>query len=246
MAVALYWNVPCVVFGLILAFTTVTAQSTKCEHPKILSALKAQYENGSDAFCQQLLATVSMIGTLREDPTLFFYATKTNTKSTETVYAYAAITTKDRVTSTSYASQKRKPTVFVKPLPSYVQQYPTSAVTKACSCYIGPAETYTQYRPCEQAPTTTTYSSTFTITVGKPGAKTVTFTETFTNTRLKYATAPYPSTCPDADRVSCRSECSCHKLNQVDRLCCNGPFAVGARLQDRRMLSIPSSSGLHG
>ena len=192
---------PTVIPGLLLTFTLVTGQSAKCEHPKIFSALKANYDNGSDIFCRQLLATVSLIGTLREDPTLVYYKTVTDTKSTDTVYVFASTTTKERVTSTSYESQKRQPTSFVKPLPTYVQQYATASVSKACSCFVGPAETYTQSRVCEQASTTTTYSTTLTYTVGKPGAETVTFTETSTKTKLKYATAPYPSTCPDADGV---------------------------------------------
>jgi hypothetical protein len=189
-----------IVLGVLLISTPIAAQSAKCKYPEILSALKAQYENGSDIFCRQLLATVSMVGTLRGDPTLVFYQTETDTKSTDTVYVVASTTTKERVTSTSYESQKRQPTSFVKPLPSYIQQYPIASVSKACSCYVGPGETYTQYRDCEQI-STMTYSTTLTYTVGKPGAETVTFTETSTKTKLKYATAPYPSTCPEADRV---------------------------------------------
>ncbi|KAF2823107.1 hypothetical protein CC86DRAFT_469666 [Ophiobolus disseminans] len=167
--------------GLLFASTLSNAQSAKCEHPKILSALKAHYDDGSDIFCRQLLATVSMIGTLREDPTLVFL--------------------QDGDGRQIGGHRKRKPTSFVKPLPSYVQQYPTQSVSKACSCYVGPAETYTQYRVCEQASTTTTYSTTLTYTFGKPGAQTVTFTQTSTKTKLKYTTAPYPSTCPEADGI---------------------------------------------
>jgi hypothetical protein len=186
---------------LVLLTVPTTAQEKKCEYPKILSALKANYANGSDLFCNELLASVSVVGTLREDPTYVFYITETDTKSTDTVYKYAATTTKERITSTSYQSQKRTPSSFVKPLPSYVQQYPTPSVSKACSCYVGPGATYTQNRVCEQASTTRRVSTTLTETVGVPGATTVTFTETSTKTKLKYATAPYPSTCPDADGV---------------------------------------------
>jgi hypothetical protein len=192
--------VPRFLLGLLLTPALINAQTSQCSHPKILSALKAQSENGSDIFCRQLLATVSTIGTLDYDPTLVFYTTETDTQSTETVYVFASTTTKERVTSTSYASQTRRPTAFVKPLPSYVQQYSTSAVSKACSCFVGPGETYTQFRDC--APTTTTaYSTTLTYTVGVPGKETVTFTETSTRTKLKFATAPFPSTCPEADGI---------------------------------------------
>jgi hypothetical protein len=186
---------------LFLLTVPVTALDKKCEYPKILSALKANYENGSDLFCNELLATVSTVGTLREDYTYVFYTTFTDTKSTDVVYKYTATTTKERVTSTSYESQKRTPSSFVKPLPSYVQQYPTPSVSKACSCYVGPGATYTQYRNCEQASTTRRVSTTLTETVGVPGAETVTYTGTSTKTKLKHTTAPYPSTCPDADQV---------------------------------------------
>jgi hypothetical protein len=192
--------VPRFLLCLLLISTLANAQTSQCSHPKILSALKAHSSDGSDFFCRQLLATVSTLGTLDYDPTLVFYTTETDTQSTETVYVFASTTTKERVTSTSFSLQTRRPTAFVKPLPSYVQQYSTSAVSKACSCYVGPGETYTQFRSCE--PTSTrTYSTTLTYTVGVPGKETVTFTETSTRTKLKFATAAYPSTCPEADGI---------------------------------------------
>jgi hypothetical protein len=163
--------------GLLLSSSLINAQTSQCSHPKILSALQAHSSDGSDFFCRQLLATVSTIGTLDYDPTLVFYET-----------------------STSFSSLTRRPTDFVKPLPSYVQQYSTAAVSKACSCYVGHGETYTQFRSCEPT-STTTYSTTLTYTVGVPGKETVTFTGTSTRTKLKYTTAAYPSNCPDADGI---------------------------------------------
>jgi hypothetical protein len=186
--------------GLLLSSSLINAQTSQCSHPKILSALQAHSSDGSDFFCRQLLATVSTIGTLDYDPTLVFYETSTDTQSTDTVYVFASTTTKERVTSTSFSSLTRRPTDFVKPLPSYVQQYSTAAVSKACSCYVGHGETYTQFRSCEPT-STTTYSTTLTYTVGVPGKETVTFTGTSTRTKLKYTTAAYPSNCPDADGI---------------------------------------------
>ncbi|KAH8707048.1 hypothetical protein GQ44DRAFT_817848 [Phaeosphaeriaceae sp. PMI808] len=146
---------------LILAFISslTNAQGAKCEreHPRIISVLKANYDNGSDIFCRQLLATISMIGTLREDPTLFFYVTQRNTLSTDIVYKYASTTTKKRI-------------------------------TKAKANRVGKA--ITKLRPTVPD-----------VIVEKPSASTITFTETSTRTKLKYATAPYPSNCPGADGI---------------------------------------------
>ena len=111
--------------------TCVLAQSETCKQEKIFRALQAQYENGSDIFCQEYLAKIEYVGTLREDPTLFYYETVTNRKSTEVVYVVTSTTTKEVVTSTSFSSQKRTGQDFTMPLPSYVQQYPRDRVSKA-------------------------------------------------------------------------------------------------------------------
>lgn len=89
--------------------TLIPAQSDTCKQEKIFRALQSQVENGSDIFCQQYLASLSYIGTLRQDPTFFFYETFTDTKSTDVVYKYKEITTREVVTSTSFESQKRSP-----------------------------------------------------------------------------------------------------------------------------------------
>lgn len=106
------------------------ANAQKCGPKKILDRLQANVVNGSDSWCQEFIADVSYIGTLREDPTLFYYETTTNTKSKDLAYAYSATSTKTVVTFTSYESQKRKSDEFTMPLPSYVQGCPTPAVSK--------------------------------------------------------------------------------------------------------------------
>ena len=83
------------------------------------------------------------------------------------------------------------------------QPLDSSSDRYSSSCLIPTPATYTQYRPCEQASTSTTYSSTFTYTVGRPG-KTSTVDLVETITRTKSTTAPFPTACPAADNVSLR------------------------------------------
>ena len=119
---------------LILSFrlaSTQQAAAAECKSDKIVRALEANYENGSDSFCQEFLASISYIGTLRQDPTIFFYETSTDSASTDIVYKYAETTTKEKVVSTRFDSQKRTGTTGIMPLPTYVQQYPTPRVRKA-------------------------------------------------------------------------------------------------------------------
>ena len=126
---------PNVYFHLVLStlcfLPIITAQTSSCKQEKIYRDLQANIENGSDIFCSQLLEKVSLVGTLREDPTLFYYETVTDTKSKDPVYVYSSTTTKTKITSTSFESQQRKAITPTAPLPSYVQQYPTPRVIKA-------------------------------------------------------------------------------------------------------------------
>lgn len=103
--------------SLFLLLLVAKAQERKCEYPRLLSALKANYGDGTGAFCNQLLASISTMGTLREDPAVVFYTTVTDTKSTDTVYKSASTTIKKRITLSSYESQKRTPSTLVQPLP---------------------------------------------------------------------------------------------------------------------------------
>ena len=206
----------------VLISSLVSAQSTNCQQEKIYRELQANIENGSDFFCSQFLQKVSEIGTLREALTLPFYKTVTDTKSKDDVYVYRSTTIKTEVTTTGYESQKRTAATFTAPLPSYVQQYPTPRVSKAwyviryflkeysctgrlahlpSSCLIPTPATYTQYRVCEQASTSTTVSTTLTYTVGRPG-KTSTVDLIETETLTKSTSAAFPTACPAADNVS--------------------------------------------
>ena len=121
-------------FCLLLSFrltSTQQAAAAECKNDKIVRVLEANEENGSDSFCQEFLASISYIGTLRQDPTLFFYETSTDSASTDIVYKYKETTTKEKVVSTRFDSQKRTGTTGLMPLPTYVQQYPTPRVKKA-------------------------------------------------------------------------------------------------------------------
>lgn len=107
------------------------AKAQQCGQKKILERLTANYDNGSDIWCGQYLAKVDYVGTLREDPTLFFYETVTNSKSKDLAYAYASTKTKEVVTFTSYTSQDRKSKDFTMPFPSYIQGCPSGKVSDA-------------------------------------------------------------------------------------------------------------------
>ena len=116
---------------ILFCLPIIVAQTSSCKQEKIYRDLQANIENGSDIFCSQLLEKVSFVGTLREDPTYFYYATVTDTKSKELVYVARSTTTKIKITSTSFESQHRSAITPTAPLPSYVQQYPTPRVIKA-------------------------------------------------------------------------------------------------------------------
>ena len=119
------------VFSILCFLPIIAAQTSSCKQAKIYRDLQANIENGSDIFCGYLLEKVSYIGTLREDPTYFYYATVTDTKSKDPVYVYRSTTTRTKITSTSFESQQRTGTTPIAPLPSYVHQYPTPRVMKA-------------------------------------------------------------------------------------------------------------------
>lgn len=126
---------PIVYFHLALSILfflpIIVAQTSSCRQEKIYRDLQANIENGSDIFCDYLLKKVSLVGTLREDPTLFYYQSVTDTKSTDLVYVYRSTTTKTKITTTSFEPQQRTAITPTAPLPSYVQQYPTPRVIKA-------------------------------------------------------------------------------------------------------------------
>ena len=117
--------------SILFCLPIIVAQTSSCQQQKIYRDLQANIENGSDIFCDYLLEKVSLVGTLREDPTYFYYATVTNTKSKDLVYVARSTTTKIKITTTSFESQQRSAITPTAPLPSYVQQYPTPRVIKA-------------------------------------------------------------------------------------------------------------------
>ena len=117
--------------SILFCLPIIVAQTSSCKQEKIYRDLQANIENGSDIFCSILLEKVSFVGTLREDPTLFYYATVTDTKSKDPVYVARSTTTKIKITTTSFESQQRQAITPTAPLPSYVQQYPTPRVIKA-------------------------------------------------------------------------------------------------------------------
>ncbi|KAL9596292.1 MAG: hypothetical protein Q9219_005887 [cf. Caloplaca sp. 3 TL-2023] len=144
-----------------------------------------------------------IIGTLDPTVTIPVYTTINDSKPRDPVYTAISKRTKTKITKTNYASQTRtaNPTKFTIPLPSYVEQYPTSRVSSACSCLITEIPTYTQYRRCDILSTSFTSYTTLTITTGKPNGKTITFTYTDATTKYKATMSAYPTACPDADRI---------------------------------------------
>ncbi|KAI4187687.1 MAG: hypothetical protein L6R41_002633 [Letrouitia leprolyta] len=182
-------------FSLFLLISLISAQEAQeaCKRDNIYRALKRQTSGIGDSFCTELLQKVSYIGTLDPTVTIPVYTTSTDINSLDPVYTYKSKGTKTKITSTSYASQTRtaNPTKFTVPLPSYVEQYPTSKVSSACSCLITAIPTYTQYRRCDGVlSSTATYFTTLTYTTGKPNGKTITFT--YTDTTTKYKSLPPP------------------------------------------------------
>ena len=205
-------------FLLIILFTSCVFTQEACKKDNVFRALKRQPSGIGDLFCTELLAKQSIIGTLEPTVTIPVYTTVTDTKSRDPVTVFKSKGTKTKITTTNCASQTRKadPTKFTIPLPSYVEEYPTSKVSSACSCLITEIPTYTQYRRCDILSTTVVSLTTFTYTTGKPNGKTVTYSYTDTTTKYKATSAPYPTACPEADGVDYVAtdksdwDCSCH------------------------------------
>ena len=186
----------------ILLTCSAMAQDT-CKKDNVYRALNRQPSGIGDAFCTELLAKLSIIGTLEPTFTYPVYTTFTDSNSYDPVTVFKSKGTKTKITTTNYASQTRKadPTKFTLPLPSYVEQYPTSRVSSACSCLITEIPTYTQYRRCDILSSTSTFFTTIGYTTGLPNGKTVTYSYTDTTTKYKATSAAYPTACPNADGV---------------------------------------------
>ncbi|KAL8877174.1 MAG: hypothetical protein Q9198_004766 [Flavoplaca austrocitrina] len=174
-----------------------------CKRDNVYRALKRQPDGIGDLFCSELLVKQSIIGTLEPTITLPVYITSTDSNSRDPITTFKSKGTKTKVTTTNYASQTRtaNPTKFTVPLPSYIQEYPTSRVSNACSCLITEIPTYYQYRRCDILSTTSTSTTTLTYTTGVPNGNTVTYVYTDTTTTYKATSAAYPTACPNADQV---------------------------------------------
>ncbi|KAL8804290.1 MAG: hypothetical protein Q9182_002655 [Xanthomendoza sp. 2 TL-2023] len=189
-------------FLCIILISFVFAEEV-CKRDNIYRALKRQPYDAGDAFCSELLIKQSIIGTLEPTVTIPVYITSTDSKSRDPFTTFKLKGTKTKITTTNYASQTRtpNPTKFTLPFPSYIQEYPTSKVSSACSCLITAIPTYTQYRRCDILSTTSTSYYTLTYTTGVPNGKTVTYSYTDTTTKYKATTAAYPTACPNADQI---------------------------------------------
>ena len=190
------------VLAIYLVATIVVADPV-CNRDNVYRALLRQPSGIGDIFCSEYLLKTYFIGTLEPTITLPTYTTETNTNSNQPVTVYKSKGTRTKITTTNYASQTRtaNPTKFTLPLPSYIEQYPTTKVSSACSCLITSIPTDTIYRRCDVLDTTKVVFETFTYTVGLPGKKTVTYSYTDTTTKYKATTAPFPTTCPEANAI---------------------------------------------
>lgn len=162
-----------------------------------------RYSTEAEFFCSDFLAQTRYSGTLDPVVTIPTTVTVTNPRSTDPVSVFLISYTSSVFISTSFAPQPARtanPTAFTRPLPIYVQQYPPSRVSSACSCIASPIPTYTITRDCDPS-TTSTVSTTITWTTGRPARTTVTYA--WTETTLVYAStrAPFPTACPAADGV---------------------------------------------
>ena len=188
---------------LFISQAIVLSVEAACKRDDVYRAVKRQPSGIGDLFCTEYLAKTSIIGTLEPSFTYPVYVTETNSASTQPVTIYQSKGTRTKITTTNYASQTRtaNPTKFTVPLPSYIEQYPTAKVISACSCLVTAIPTYTQYRRCDILETTSTEFYSLTYTTGVPGTKTVTYKYTDTTTKYKATSAPFPTACPDANRV---------------------------------------------
>ena len=169
----------------------------------VYRAIVRQTDGIGELFCTDLLAQTSISGVLRGIITIPIYITSTDRRHTEDATTYKSKGTKTVVITTSYSSQMRTAATGVtRPFPSYIQQYPPSRVTSACSCLVTGTNipTYVPIRYCENEVDTTSYT-TLTYTVSASGRKTVTSTYTDTTTRYKGTTGPFPTACPAANGV---------------------------------------------
>ena len=169
--------------SLILLLIQSTFAQQKYANDNVYRALARQPSDIGILFCSNLLATTSLIGVLDTLVYLPVYTTETDNKHNEDATVYKSKGTKTIMIST-YSSQKRtSATGITMPFPSYIQQYPPSRVTSVCSCIVTDIPTYTQYRYCDAAEMTITYT-TATYTVSASGPHTV--TSTYTDTKTRY------------------------------------------------------------
>ena len=100
------------------------------------------------------------------------------------------------IITTSYSSQERAANASItQPLPSYIEQYPTSRVRSACSSIVPTPVQNTYYIPCDGSEASTIfYCNTF--TTGKPGKKRVTSKSTETTTKSPNSPSPPPAPRP--------------------------------------------------
>ncbi|KAI4163015.1 MAG: hypothetical protein LQ342_003333 [Letrouitia transgressa] len=187
----------------LLTVAKPTPTST-CKTDKVVKAITTAPSGEGLGFCSELLISASTIGTLDYTITIPVYTTTTDPSSTDPVTKFVSKGTKTVITRTTYASQASRtpnPTKFTRPLPSYIEQYPTPRVRSACSCLVPDPLTYTIYRRCDILSSTSTSYTTLTYTTGVPGSKTKTYKYTDTTTKYRATTSAYPTSCPDAGHV---------------------------------------------